>query len=155
MATARPDVPGLPRAGRITQRLFERPLTARRAGRIIASATAVIAVVAGILMHVVEPGTYPNVWLGLWWSVQTVTSVGYGDLVPHTVGGRLLAVLVMVNGIGFLTVVVATISAAFVEAGRRRAERQLLIDDPVQKALRDVEERLAAIERRLGGGDGA
>lgn len=148
---SRPD--GAVRDTRLTRRLLEEPLTVRHAARIIASATLVIVVAAGVLMRFVEPSTYPNVWLGLWWAVQTVTSVGYGDLVPHSVAGRLLAMLVMVNGIALLTVVVATISAVFVETARRRAERQRLIeDDPVTSALRDVERRLASIERRLGPG---
>jgi voltage-gated potassium channel len=142
---------GLPRHGRILLRLTEKPLTAWRAARVIGAATLAIVLVAGILMHWVEPSTYPNVWLGLWWAVQTVTSVGYGDIVPHTAGGRLLALLVMVNGIAFLTVIVATISAAFVESARRRSEQHRGLDDPVLSALRSVERRLEEIERRLDG----
>src|SRR4051794_1795840 len=102
--------------------LFGDVMTARQAAQIISAATAILVVGAGVLMRFVEPSTYPNIWLGMWWSVQTVTSVGYGDVVPRSVGGRLLALLVMINGIAFLTVVIATISAAFVEGARRRSE---------------------------------
>lgn len=140
---------GVPRRGRLLLHALEKPLTAWRAARIIGAATLAIVVAAGLLMHWVEPSTYPNFWLGLWWSVQTVTSVGYGDLVPHTVAGRLLALIVMVNGIAFLTVVVAVISAAFVESARRRAEERRVGRDPVVVALRALEERLERIERRL------
>lgn len=135
--------------GRIARQLLDGPLTARRAARIIAGATLSIVAAAGIAMRFVEPSTYPNVWLGLWWAVQTVTSVGYGDVVPRSVLGRLLAMVVMINGIALLTVIVATISAVFVETSRRRAERERLIDDPVASGLRDVAERLAALERLL------
>jgi len=136
---------------RFARRLLENPLTARRAAGIISLVTAILVVAAGALMRVVEPAEYPNVWIGMWWAVQTVTSVGYGDVVPKTTPGRLLAVLVMVIGIAFLTVIVATISAAFVEASRRRAERTSLVGtDPVLAELRRVGARLEAIEQRLG-----
>ncbi|HSP73528.1 MAG TPA: potassium channel family protein [Gaiellaceae bacterium] len=147
--SATPHVPRF--AGWLAHRVFDRPLTARHAAWVIAVATTVVAAAAGLLMRVVEPDTYPNVWLGLWWSAQTVTSVGYGDLVPHSVAGRLLAVLVMIAGIALITIVVAMVSAALVEAARRRAEGRL-IDDPVLDALRRVEGRLDAIEAELARG---
>lgn len=138
----------------LAHRVFDRPLTALYAARVIALATVVIAFVAGALMHVVEPETYKNVWSGLWWSVQTVTSVGYGDVVPHTVGGRLLAVLVMISGIALITIIVAMVSAALVETARRRAEERghRVLDDPMMTVLRRVEERLDAIEKELARG---
>ena len=52
--------------------------------------------------------------MGLWWAVQTVTTVGYGDHTPVTVSGRLVAAFVMLVGIGFLTVVTAAITSTFV-----------------------------------------
>ena len=137
------------RHGWLAHRLVDRSVTAAYAARLIATATIAVAIVSGALMHVVEPGTYPNVWLGLWWAVQTVTSVGYGDIVPQTVGGRLLGVTVMVAGLALISIVVAAVSAVLVENARRRAERARLIDDPVRDALRRVEERLAAIEEKL------
>ena len=56
---------------------------------------------------------------GLWWAAQTVTTVGYGDNVPMNLPGRLLAVFVMLMGIGFLTVVTAAITSTFVARARR------------------------------------
>jgi voltage-gated potassium channel len=143
----------LTRDERLVRRLIDRPLTARRAATTISVVTAILVVSAGALMRVVEPGTYPNVWLGMWWSVQTVTSVGYGDIVPQSFTGRLLAVFVMIIGIAFLTVIVATVSAAFVESSRRRAERTSLAADPVLVELRRLGARLDAMEQRLGAGD--
>ena len=91
-----------------------------RAARIIASATVVITIVSGVLMHFTDEKTYPNIGDGLWWAIQTVTTVGYGDLVPTSTAGRLVAALVMVVGIGFLTVITAAITSAFIESARRR-----------------------------------
>lgn len=144
------------RTGHRLRRLFlaDRTLTARRAAQIIALVTLALVVAAGVLMRYVEPSTFPNVWLGMWWAVQTVTSVGYGDIVPTSVAGRLLAVLAMINGIAFLTVVVATISAAFVETARRQAESRRLLDDPVTAELKRLRDKLEEIERRLPPGEG-
>jgi voltage-gated potassium channel len=94
------------------------------AWRATAIVTISTTVVAGTLMRVTDPATFPDVWHGLWWSAQTVTTVGYGDLLPQSVPGRLLAVLVMMAGVTFLTVTSAAIASAFVEAARRRRARE-------------------------------
>ena len=85
----------------------------------IASVSTVITVVAGLLVTLLEPETYPSIGTGLWWAVQTVTTVGYGDNVPMNLAGRLVAVLVMFLGISFLTVVTAAITSTFVAHARR------------------------------------
>jgi voltage-gated potassium channel len=51
----------------------------------------------------------------IWWSFVTITTVGYGDIFPETIGGRLMGVVVMIFGIGFLGMFTATIASAFVE----------------------------------------
>jgi voltage-gated potassium channel len=75
-ATAPP--PPRPRAVNI---LTRKPLTTARAARIIASATLFITIISGVLMHFTDKKTFPNIGDGLWWAIQTVTTVGYGDLV--------------------------------------------------------------------------
>jgi voltage-gated potassium channel len=131
--------------------LFDEGMTARRAAQVIAAATAILVVAAGVVMHFVEPSMFPNIWIGMWWAVQTVTSVGYGDVVPSTVAGRLLALVVMINGIAFLTVVIATISAAFVESARRRQSEAHALDDPVLSELKRISARLERLEQQLDG----
>jgi voltage-gated potassium channel len=76
-----------------------------------------------------------------------VTTVGYGDDVPESTGGRLLAALVMLLGIGFITVITALITSTFVA----RAGRQLQAgsDDPLAERLGRIEERLERIEAAL------
>ena len=70
-------------------------------------------------MTVVDHANFPSIGLGMWWAVQTVTTVGYGDDVPVTDLGRILAAGVMLLGIGFVTVITASITGAFVARSRR------------------------------------
>jgi voltage-gated potassium channel Kch len=96
------------------------PTTPARAVRAITLATLLVTVVSGIAIKVVDPGEFPTIGLGLWWAAQTVTTVGYGDVVPKATSGRIVAVVVMLNAIGFLTVVTAAITATFIENALRR-----------------------------------
>jgi voltage-gated potassium channel len=118
-------------------------LTARRAGLLIGGITFVVAVGAGLLMRSVDHEDFPSIGSGLWWAVQTVTTVGYGDKVPTSVEGRLVAAVVMVTALGFMSVLTASISAVFVESARRRRSRR---DDAT---LEHIADRLDAIEQRL------
>src|SRR5690242_9623356 len=88
-------------------RVLARATTPRGAGVVIATATTSMTVLAGLVMTVLDHDNFPSVGSGLWWAVQTMTTVGYGDNVPTTVSGQLVAALVMLLGIGFLTVITA------------------------------------------------
>ncbi len=59
---------------------------------------------------------------GLWWAFVTLTTVGYGDMVPATAGGRIVAVLTMVFGIAVYSLTIANLTA-FIEDYRQRARR--------------------------------
>ncbi len=51
----------------------------------------------------------------VWWSIVTVTTVGYGDISPATPGGRIVGIVLMITGIGLLGVLTATIATLFIE----------------------------------------
>lgn len=51
----------------------------------------------------------------IWWTIVTLTTVGYGDKVPFTIGGRLVGVFLMFVGVGLITLLTATVSSVFVE----------------------------------------
>ncbi len=57
----------------------------------------------------------------VWWSLSTVTTVGYGDIVPHSFAGRLIGMFLMVIGIGVMTAFISQVSAALVESRMRQA----------------------------------
>jgi hypothetical protein len=70
-----------------------------------------IAVVAwGILEHFIDRDNFPTIWLGMWWALETVTTVGYGDVVPTTTAGRGVASVLLLGGLAFISVVTATIT---------------------------------------------
>jgi voltage-gated potassium channel len=127
--------------------LLSRELTARRAGRAIGAVTLVMTVLSGVLMWLADRDEFPNVWLGFWWAVQTVTTVGYGDVTPTTVTGRVIATVVMLLGIAFLTVVTAAITAVFIETTRRQI--RAASDEDLSARLDGIAERLERIEAAL------
>ena len=81
----------------------------------------------------------------MWWSLQTITTVGYGDHVPKDTFGQIVAGVVMVTGIGFISVVTASISAAFVESARRRRQDT---DDSVIARLERIERALEELKAK-------
>jgi len=127
--------------------MLHAPSTARRAGWFIALATVIVALAGGIAIWLLDRDEFPTLGSGMWWSLQTITTVGYGDHVPADVGGRVIAALVMVTGIGFLSVVTASISAAFVESARRRLGRNT--DDIVLERLEQLERTLEDLRAEL------
>jgi len=144
-------VPSIRRAGstRLADRLTTTPLTARRAGRIIAVVTLVLAVVGAVLLWAVDREEFPNLGLALWWSVQTVTTVGYGDFVPGNTAGRIIGGLVMLVGIGFLAVVTASIAAIFVESRRREVAADAPDEHPLAPRIEEILVRLDRLEKAV------
>jgi voltage-gated potassium channel len=132
---------------RATNVLLRKPLTIQRAARIIASVTVSVTIIAGILIHFTDRKHFPNIGASLWWAIQTVTTVGYGDLVPTSATGRLVAALVMLVGIGFLTVITAAITSTFVETARRPS--QGTTTDAIAVKLDQIGARLEVIEAGL------
>ena len=127
--------------------LLHQSLTARRAAAIIAAFTVVITIVGGILARVVDRPEYPTIGKGLWFALQTVTTVGYGDVTPKHTSGRVIGAVVMLAGIGFLAVITASVTATLVESSRRRFAVQSELDDARQ--LDRIDQRLARIEATL------
>jgi voltage-gated potassium channel len=134
-------------------RWLARATTPRGAAIVIATVTSSITVVAGLLMTVIDHRNFPSVGSGLWWAIQTVTTVGYGDHVPSTAAGRLVAALVMLLGIGFITVITASITGAFVERSRQQERPGGPDSVATSDHLQKIEARLERIEAAVSGRD--
>jgi voltage-gated potassium channel len=122
-----------------------------------------LAVVGAIVMRVADPDNFPSVGLAIWWALQTVTTVGYGDVVPTTVAGRVVGGVEMVIGVAFIAFVTAGVTSSVVqrgeaeaqEADRVRDERntQAIMDEltDARRTLADLGGRLADIESKIAG----
>jgi voltage-gated potassium channel len=84
-----------------------------------------------------------SAWDGVWWAITTVTTVGYGDISPKTDGGRAIAIVVMIVGIGFVAIVTAAAAERFMRSREAEAERAEL-----REQLDEVLRRLNTIQRR-------
>jgi len=69
------------------------------------------ALAGGAAFHQAESGR--SFWEGLYWSITTMTTVGYGDLTPQTTAGRIIAIIVMLVGIGFVALLTGAVAQAF------------------------------------------
>src|SRR6188472_3549596 len=134
------------RLERRLDRLIEHAVNPRKAAVVVATVTTAITLLAGWLMTLADHDNFPTLGSGLWWAVQTVTTVGYGDNVPSNVSGQLLAALVMLLGIGFLTVITAAITSTFVSRPR---QMPAVADQPAAEQLQQMNERLERIEAAL------
>jgi voltage-gated potassium channel len=96
----------------------------------------------------------PEAWDGIWWAVTTMTTVGYGDIAPMTDAGRVIALVVMVVGIGFGSILIGAVAERFIRPDISRetavVERDLTrTDDALVSELRDLSARLERIEAAL------
>lgn len=79
----------------------------------------ILMIIASVLMynaeHEAQPQVFKNAFSGLWWSVATFTTVGYGDIYPITTVGKILSSVIALLGIGLVAVPTGIISAGFIE----------------------------------------
>lgn len=69
-----------------------------------------------------QPEQFSSIFSSLWWSVVTLTTVGYGDVYPITIGGRIFTFVILMIGLGIIAIPSGMISSALTEARRREKE---------------------------------
>lgn len=135
-------------------RFLREPVSVRNAANTMVTATALVVVGSGVLMWLLDHNEYPNIGRGMWWAIQTVTTVGYGDVTPAHTAGRIVAAVVMLWGVAFLAILFATITSTFVaRAERERDERHSAEERSEQEQnearFDDLAARLDRIEATL------
>lgn len=128
-------------------RIEKKGLRPRYAAYVVIAFWTLAIVVFGVVERLIDPDTFSSIWLGIWWATQTVTTVGYGDVVPQQTAGKVIAVFLMVGGLSFLAVLTGAIASAFVT--RAQVEREKGGDDPVMERLDELSTQLEVIRAEL------
>ena len=119
-------------------------------GRIIPYLVAMmlaIMLVAAAAVHFLSPKAFTTWGDEIWWAAQTVTTVGYGDVVPTTGGGRFIAGIVMFFSVATVSLVTAVVTAGFVAYQQRRLSGEAERHAELRDALHRIERRLDGLER--------
>ena len=135
---------------RLNQRLMWKIFTPSGI-RFAAIMTALVALGGGAALKVTEG--YESTWTGVWLSIQTMTTVGYGDVVPHTVTGQLIAVFIMIVGIGFMTLIIGVMARKLLSNREAGSGLPTMSTHPVQDIvvkLDEVSKRLSQLEEEVG-----
>jgi len=130
------------------------PASVRNAVLVMIVITLGIVLVGGLVVWIFDARDFPDLGGALWYTLQTVTTVGYGDKVPTTVVGRLVGALVMVVAVALIAILTAAITSTFVEAAQRRrragdAARERDSVDALREQHQEILARLDAIEAAL------
>jgi voltage-gated potassium channel len=142
------DEPESPLLGQlIGKRVEKKGLRPRVAASVIAVLWLIAIVVFGIVERLVNPDAFDTIWLGMWWATQTVTTVGYGDVVPDQAAGQLIATVLMIGGLSLFAVITAVITSEFVaraQAGGRRDR-----DDELSRKLDQISTEVAELKAEV------
>jgi voltage-gated potassium channel len=122
--------------------IWSERLTLVRAVATIVGVAILLVLISGVLARVVEGETFTSLGLAYWWAMETVTTVGYGDIVPHTLPGRLVGTLLMLTGIALIPTLTSVIVSTLVS--KRRQEEQERLEDMLTR----VEQRLHDLEQK-------
>ena len=122
-----------------------------------------LAFVGAIVIRIVDPDNFPSLGLAIWWALQTVTTVGYGDVVPSNDVGRVIGGIEMVIGISFITFLTAGVTSTVIQRASAKAQAverahnernaKSILDalDETRRAITDLAARLDRIEARSRG----
>jgi hypothetical protein len=131
----------------VDRKISRKGMRPRYAAYLVVATWLIAIVVFGIFQRIADPHTYPTIWLAWWWAIQTVTTVGYGDVVPQQTAGKVVAALLMVGGLSFLSILTATITSSFV--ARRQEKSRARGDDPVMQELARLSDRIESLDGEL------
>ena len=102
-------------------------------------------VLSGVIVSRIDP-SIGTVWDGMWWAWVTMSTVGYGDVVPHNLAGRLFGALLILFGVVLLSLLTANLAAFFIGSEVEKVGRD---EKDADRLLQDISARLERIERKL------
>lgn len=142
----------------------QRPALIERRIRKIANARSITLALAitfvglafggAVAIRLLDEDSFPSFGLAVWWALQTVTTVGYGDVVPAGTTGKVIGGIEMVLGVSFISFLTAGVTSAVIQRSqdkRHEEERAQEIQDLQRliESLGEIRAAIAALERRL------
>ncbi len=128
-------------------RFQNNPSSVRYAAAAIIFTIVVLVLLGAVLMRIFDSEEYDTFGDALWFTLQTVTTVGYGDNTPASAEGRAIAMVVMLVSIGLISVITAVVTSMFIRSVSRdeqESDRRVLAE-----ALARIEAKLAEAHERL------
>lgn len=141
-------------------RFLARPASLLIASLAIICVTAATVLLGALVIYLYDDSEYSTYGHALWFTLQTATTVGYGDVTPQRTVGRIVAAAVMLVSLALITVMTATITSYFIKRSTRAGNR--FDHDEIMTALTDLRatvhtlsEQLDEVRRRDSQSDGA
>jgi voltage-gated potassium channel len=119
-------------------------LARNRLGTTLAIAI-LITTLWGVLIYFVDPSV-KTPWDGIWWAWETITTVGYGDIIPSTLWSRLLGITLMLMGVLLVSILTANFSAYLIKKSGEKMDKE---EDEILNIVRNLNARLLRIENQL------
>jgi voltage-gated potassium channel len=113
-------------------------------------------IVGGAVFASVEQHQGITTWDGVWWAITTVTTVGYGDIYPHSTSGRIIGITIMLVGIGFVALLTAFIADRFINLSEEtEAKEDLILAElrAISARLDDLEAGVSRLPQKVSEGD--
>lgn len=110
------------------------------------------------MIRIADPHDFPSLGLAVWWGLQTITTVGYGDVVPTTTIGKVIGGVEMALGISLISLLTAAVTSTVIQRDQARSQQEdrahlehsiQTILDALGKTAADVETRLDHVESKL------
>jgi voltage-gated potassium channel len=133
--------------GRARNRFITDPSSTRNAIFLIVAVDLGIVLIGGTIIWLFDRQEYEHLTEAFWYTLQTITTVGYGDVTPTEPIGRFVGAAVMLLGIAFLSILTATITSSFIDA-RQAARRDREADTDVADRAR-LDAQLDALNERF------
>lgn len=145
------DQPTEARPTSLLERRAQRVANARSVTFGLAASFVLLAIAGAVVMRIVDDKNFPSLGLAIWWALQTVTTVGYGDVVPTSNAGRVVGGIEMVFGIAVVSLLTAAVTSTVIE--RSRAAEQAEDAAARERDTRMILTALARLEHRLDATD--
>jgi voltage-gated potassium channel len=140
-----------PPAARLARRSIDRfisqPSSIRAATLVLINVTVLIVLAGSVIVWIFDHEEFPDFGTAIWYTLQTVTTVGYGDVAPKDVIGRVVAALVMLYGIAFIAIITAVITSTFVARASHEYDVAHREEEESDREL--IEKRFDELDRKL------